>query len=421
MARRITILTSGSWGDVQPYIALGLGLQRAGFQARIATHPSFAPAIAAHGVDFSPVEGNPHDLLARPSGQAALVYDGSLRHSLAASWRFMRAARGAFERMLETAWIACQGAEALIVSLPTTWGAQIAERLDIPCVWGPLQPLTRTRSFPTVFQPFACSLGGPYNWLSHLVVEQSLWQPWRASLGRWRRETLGLPPLPLTGPFGRVYAERVPFVYGYSAHVAPRPADWPAHHDLSGYWFLDAPPNWRPPADLSAFLADGPPPVAVGFGSMGNRQAEWMVMVATEALARLGQRGILAVPPHLAPRLPSSVHAISHVPHAWLFPRVAAVVHHGGAGTTAAGLRAGLPAITAPVGIDQFFWGRRVAALGAGPPPIPRRALTAEALAGAIHAALHDPGMRQRAAMLGERLRAEDGVARAVEALARCC
>jgi sterol 3beta-glucosyltransferase len=199
--------------------------------------------------------------------------------------------------------------------------------------------------------------------------------------------------------------------------VVPPPPDWPAWLHVTGYWFLDAEPGWQPPAALVDFLQSGPPPVYIGFGSMAGRDPEQRAEIALKALERSGRRGILLEGwGGLQPGdLPDSVLAVDAVPHDWLFPQMAAVVHHGGAGTTAAGLRAGTPTVVVPFFGDQPFWGRRVAELGAGPAAIPQKQLTVERLAAAIRAATSDESMRTHAHQLSQRIRNEDGIAHAVE------
>lgn len=414
--KTITILTSGTRGDVQPYIALALQLQRTGYHVRIATHATFQPLIAAYGIDVAIVDGNPNTLLARYP--QALTFNENLAHSIKATWHYLRAVRPHFERMLYTAWNACRSTDALAVTLPTTWGHSIAQRLGVPCIWTPVQPISRTTAFPSVFQPWRTSLGARYNYLTHLVLEQVLWQPWRVSINRWRRMTLDLSPLPAIGPYQQIYEDRIPFVYGFSAHVVPRPTDWPLSHTASGFWFLDQLTHWQPSSDLQAFLAAKPVPLAIGFGSMGERPAHTILPVVLTALERTGQRAVLQVDrrDRAGIDLPPTVFATDALPHDWLFPRVAAAVHHGGAGTTAASLRAGIPTIVVPFGVDQFFWGDRVAALQAGPTPIPARALAVERLTLAIERGL-DGRIRDRANLLGQQIRAEDGVGRAAALL----
>jgi sterol 3beta-glucosyltransferase len=210
---------------------------------------------------------------------------------------------------------------------------------------------------------------------------------------------------------------RAPNFHAYSQYVLPRPEDWPPNVHVTGYWFLDTDAGWTPPADLVEFLAAGEPPVYVGFGSMSDRNPEKNAGIVLEALAETGQRGVL----HAgwgglqAENIPDTVFAVEDIPHDWLFPRMAAVVHHGGAGTTAAGLRAGVPNITVPFFADQPFWGKCINRLGVGPPPIARDQLTPSRLANAIRQAVSDQEMQQRAGVLGEKIRGEDGVGTAVE------
>jgi UDP:flavonoid glycosyltransferase YjiC (YdhE family) len=187
---------------------------------------------------------------------------------------------------------------------------------------------------------------------------------------------------------------------------------------VTGYWFLDPPALWKPPAALVDFLQAGPPPVYVGFGSLPATSAEETTRLVVSALALSKQRGILLSGwgGLQQANVPDTVLMVESIPHSWLFPQMAAIVHHGGAGTTAASLRAGVPSMLIPFGIDQHFWAQRIVDLGVGPPPIPRGKLTSSGLAQAILAAVGDQDMRARAAKLGEHVRTEDGIGQAVEA-----
>jgi sterol 3beta-glucosyltransferase len=202
----------------------------------------------------------------------------------------------------------------------------------------------------------------------------------------------------------------------FSPTIVPPPHDWPASTVVTGGWFLPAPANWQPPAALSDFLQAGPPPVYIGFGSMADRNAEATTRLVLEAVQLAGLRAVLASGwgGLQASQAAQMVYMLEQAPHDWLFPRMAGVVHHGGAGTTAAGLRAGVAGLAVPHFGDQFFWGRRIAALGAGPPPLPRRKLTAPALAGRLRQLVATPAYASRAAALGQAIRAEDGLGEAV-------
>ena len=207
-------------------------------------------------------------------------------------------------------------------------------------------------------------------------------------------------------------------LYGWSPSVLPQPPDWGRWLHVTGYWFLERLGEWKPPRELADFLDSGPPPVYVGFGSMNKTDPEQLTDIVLRALERTDRRGVLVTGwgGISNSASPDTVFAVEEVPHDWLFERVEAAVHHGGAGTTAASLRAGIPTIVVPFFADQPFWGRRVAELGVGPEPIPRRSLTVERLTSAIRQATSDRDMKSRAAALGQRIRAETGIERAVEA-----
>jgi len=284
-----------------------------------------------------------------------------------------------------------------------------------------LQPVNMTSAFPaTVFpeMPDLLPGRGAYNRLTHRLLMDMTWRLFGEVFNQVRTGVLGLPRE--TRPFYELINLPFPIVYGYSRHVIPKPADWGDHIRISGYWFLDD-NDWQPPADLVDFLDNGAKPVYVGFGSMTNRDAERLTDITLSAIQRSGQRAVL-----LSgwagignSDLPDTIHKIDYAPHGWLFPRVAAAAHHGGAGTTAAGLRAGLSSVLVPHFADQPFWARRVVRLGAGPRFIPQKQLTAENLAYALHVAATNQPMRHRAAALGEKIRAEDGVGNAVRYIQR--
>jgi sterol 3beta-glucosyltransferase len=250
--------------------------------------------------------------------------------------------------------------------------------------------------------------------LSHLLVQQLMWQGFRTADRICRLQVLNLPPALFWGSYKSAVMQRYPTVYGFSRSVIPKPADW-RNTEIVGDWFLAA-SDWTPPADLVAFLQDGSPPVYIGFGSMGIRNPEATADLVLQAISRTGQRAILQAGWGGLSKadVPDNVLMVNAVPHSWLFPRMAAVVHHGGAGTTAAGLRAGVPSIVIPFFGDQPFWGQKIADLGVGTAPIPRKQLTVERLAQAIDRAVTDPVIRQRAADLGAKIQAEDGIGRVV-------
>jgi len=413
---RVLVLAIGSRGDVQPYVALGKGLRQVGHEVFLATSDEFVTLVESNGLRFRRLSTNPRALI---EGEAGLAWLESGRNPVAFVRRLARLVEPLWEQFLDDCWRVCAGAEAIIFS-PLGFPAwEIAEKLKIPSASAALQPGTRTFAFPSPLVTPGFSLGGIYNWLTYLLVEQLMWQPFRGVLSRWRRDVLELEPLPFLGPAVRFNSQHVPLIYGYSPSVIPRPSDYPDWVKVTGYWFLDQAAEWQPPAGLVDFLNAGPPPVYLGFGSMTTRKRDELSALVVDALRQAGQRGILLTGwAGLGDSaLTDDVYQIDYAPHDWLFPRVSAVVHHGGAGTTAAGLRAGVPSLVAPFFADQPFWGQRVAALGVGPAPIPQKNLTTDRLARAIRQATSDEKMRVRSAALGARIRSEDGVARAVEVL----
>ncbi|MCL5256636.1 MAG: glycosyltransferase [Chloroflexi bacterium] len=360
------------------------------------------------------MEGNPRQIIEGDQAQAWLKTGTN-------PFTFMKGLSGILGPMLlkglKDTYEACQGEDAIIYSTLGGLAAyHAAEKLGLGVVPAFLQPASPTCEFSNSTFPRWLRLGGPFNRWTYGVSEQLLWRMMGKSLNEARQAVLGLPPLKKAW-FAEGHSRRWPILYGYSPSVIPKPADWGDWLHVTGYWFLDPPATWRPPADLIDFLTSGPPPVCIGFGSMNDRDRETVTAIVLDALALARCRGILVSGwgGISSVRLPANVYQIHDVPYSWLYPHVAAVVHHGGAGTTAAGVRAGVPSVIVPFFSDQMFWAERVFRLGAGTKPIPRNRLSAKRLAGAIGLALNDSGIRKRAAELGEQVRAEDGVARAAE------
>lgn len=410
---RITVLAIGTRGDVQPYLALGVGLQAAGHRVQFAAFNDFERMVRSRGLDFIPVRVNLRTIFENDNSRAFLTTDHKVgRFTL----NLKRIVEPIVEQLLVDFCLACQDAQAIIYSVLAFPAYFIARDLGIPSYAGCLQPLYRTRVFPSVMVPSWLGVCGQVNWLTHIMVEQVFWQFLRPFVKRWRKRS-GLSPAPFWGHFRCLYRQHSPILCGYSPVVLPKPYDWGEEVHVTGYWFLDRPADWRPSAELVDFLNSGPPPVCIGFGSMDDGRMAILTELVLSALRRTGQRGILLTgwSGVTSTGLPSSpeVFATEEVPHDWLFPQVSAVIHHGGAGTTAAALRAGVPSIVIPFFFDQSFWGQRVVTLGVGPRPLSRNVLSAESLACAIQVAIGQE-MHRRAVVLSQRIQSEDGVGRAV-------
>lgn len=405
---RVTILTLGTRGDVQPYVALGKGLQAAGHQVTIGTANDFAQFVCQNGLQHTPISDDMRKLTEDPEAAKAMVGGGN-------KLKLMKMVMPMLRKMLDECWRAAQGADVILYHPKTMGGLDIGERLGIPAILAFALPGMTPTS--TMANPLLTTrnLGGWLNRLSYQAMLFALTAPYRKMINRWRSETLGLS----SNKSVRLVTPTTPTLYAYSQHVVPRPIDWPATTLVTGYWFLDQLSTWQPPADLARFLVAGSPPVYIGFGSMRSVDEQKTTRMIVDSIKQAGVRAIVATGwGALAQDVASQeLFVLESAPHDWLFPRCAAVVHHGGAGTTAAGLRAGKPTLICPFFGDQPFWGSRVAALGVGPKPIPQKQLTAETLAHAIRETVTNPTIQSRTAELGAKIRSEDGIAVAVEAI----
>jgi len=416
--KRIAVVAIGSWGDVGPLITLGAGLASAGYRVVLVTHDAYAGDAGRAGLEFAPLSGDP---VAIPEDEHGRQWLESGGNGLRFAAHLVRIARPLQRAVLDEAYAACRSCAAVLHTPFASFATHVAERLGLPSIVVGQQPVSRTGAWRAFLVPDGLPLGRLGNRLSYRLMEQAVWQPYRSGFQRWRRDA-GMPAAGLFGPAAGLYTGRVPVVYGFSSLVVPPPADWPAWHHAAGYWPAPVRGSWGgADARVAAFLDAGPPPVFVGFGSMTSRNPERVLARVVEALRAVGRRGLLATS---AGALPARLEAPDMLiadgfSHTRALPGVAAAVHHGGAGTVATSLTAGVPTVVVPFFADQFFWGRRVAALGAGPDPLPMARLDAAGLAGRLRAVLTSPSMRERAARLGARLRAEDGVAAAVELIDR--
>jgi UDP:flavonoid glycosyltransferase YjiC (YdhE family) len=397
----ITILAFGSRGDIQPYAALGSGLVNTGHQVRFITFESFSEIIAANGLDFHPVQGNPRFLVsnAGPNILSLARSFGSLAEGYARNL--------SDPKLGET--------DLFINQLPGgLYGYDLAEKYGFPMIRAAVMPLSRTKAFPLMGFP-KLPLPG-YNRGTYFIGEQIVWLMFRGAINRWRKNKLRLPPAPFAGYFNQEGTAQYPTLYGFSPTVVPRPPDWGDSINITGYWFMKD-KNWQPPKDLEKFLNNGPPPVYIGFGSMPVKNPTNTTQVILESLQQTGQRGII----HTGwgglgnQKLPGSVYMLDYAPHDWLFPRMAMVIHHGGSGTTGVGLRAGVPSCVVPFVFDQHYWGDRLHKLGVGPKPLGWRDFSVKRLSHAIRLGTRDTQIRQKAAKIGEAIRAEDGINNARE------
>ncbi|MFD1536842.1 glycosyltransferase [Nonomuraea guangzhouensis] len=403
---RVAVLAMGSRGDIQPCVALAQEFGARGHEVTLVAPERYERLAVGRyerpGVRFAALGVDPVAIVESEEGQAWLR-SGPLG--------FVRGLRAVVEPLAATLLTevdaACADAELVLAPALGSFGRHLHERYGMPYGILQFQPSEPTGEFPNPLIPRR-TLGRIGNRASYAAVERLGWLMLAPMVNRLRGQVLGLRPL-RGSPFAADRRDRVPVLCGVSPLVVPRPYDWPDYVHLTGYWCLSPDPGSSLPSDLAGFLDDGPPPVYVGFGSMVPDEPE---AVAEQVVAAVRLAGVRAVVQGLPVAASADVCPVGEVTHEVLFPRMAAVVHHGGAGTTAAGLAAGVPNVVCPFFSDQPFWGRRVAVLGAGPPPLPIRALSGRSLAARLRAV---PEYNDKAAQLGKLLKVERGVKNAVD------
>jgi sterol 3beta-glucosyltransferase len=409
----LSLLAYGTRGDVQPFVALATRLQQAGNTVRLAAPERFAPLAASSDIPFVPLAGDParfmQELIDRAGRNPLRIVHVSRDFILPLAGQVIAGMRAA-----------SAGADIIVHAfLTTTGGHALAREQGIPDVSVQFFPVfAPTGDFPAPALP-TLPLGRGYNRLTHHLFTQVFWWGGHIGYNRIRRSHPAFPER-VVWPFQSSGRPATPRLYAYSSLVVPHPTDWGSDTYTTGYWFGDGAIGWTPPARLTAFLEAGPPPVCISFGSMVSRATQRIYRIVLGALSQTEQRGLILSGWGEEPAidLPPNVLMLDAAPHEWLFPRVRVVVHHGGAGTTAATLRAGVPNIIVPFAADQPFWGQQVAKLGVGPAPIAAKRLSVANLSAAIRAALGD-AMRQRAADIGRRVQMEDGVGQAIALIER--
>jgi sterol 3beta-glucosyltransferase len=402
----ISILTYGSRGDIQPFLALAVGLQKAGHNVTLTGPRCFADFVAANKVEYASLAGDPEEL------SRAFNDAGSNPFRMATSMRGH--VLGIAPQVVSQIVQAAQKADLLIHSFAfTTGGHSLARHLHIPDVSIQTFPMfAPTGDYPSPAFPHLGKLG---NYFSHWFATQVFWHGGNMGFRQIQHLLTDAFPRKLYWPFANPDPRlRTPLLFAISPSVIPASAGWPDNVSVTGYLFLDD-ENYQPPASLSSFLAAGPAPVCVSFGSMLHEKAEKTGKLLLDVFAQCKQRAIILTGwgGWRADPAPENILYLDAAPHSWLLPHCKVFIHHGGAGTTAAGLRAGLPSIVIPHAADQPFWGRRVHVLGVGPAQIPIQKLTAPRLLAAL-AESEKPLVIAAAQALGRQIRAENGLEAAI-------
>jgi sterol 3beta-glucosyltransferase len=414
--KRIAILSAGSRGDVYPYAALGRAIVARGCAARLVTFTPFREFVTDIGLEFFPVTDPMTAVKSSDDWRCWQSSNTNLPRKLWSLRRMLEACREPFLRMLDECLDGCAGCDAVVSASSGFAGPHIAEKLGLPFGWGFLQPETSTRCFPHYLSPWSRSLGKSLNHATYSVAGWITRFLFENALASWRRNSLRLPPSSVGIVAG---SESPPVVYGFSPHVISKPPDWGENTHVAGYWFLDAGAPWTPSQQLSRFLADNPHAIAVCLDSL--RGEPNILDVVTGAVRQTGQRALVITGGGAArgEELTDLVTTVDFVPYQWLFPRVSAVIHHGGAGTAAAALRARRPSVLLPSFFDQSFWANRMFRLGVCPAPLSPHRLSVRNLAAAIDVIITEPEYRRRASILGERICEEDGAGSAADIFLR--
>jgi sterol 3beta-glucosyltransferase len=398
------ILTYGTDGDTRPLAALSRALMDAGHEAHLLADGSTLGTAAALGVPATAIAGDIRDVLS-PGGRASLIEKSGFNST---ATELSRIANENAEQWLRAAVRAGKGCDAVIVSgLAGFVGLSAAEYLGVPAIGTGMFPLTPTAAFPSAFLPPG-KIPRMFNKLSHHLVNGLLWRSFRKATNVARARVCNLPPR-------KSLWVGHPALYGVSPSLLPRPADWPDNAMMCGQWLAPA-KQWSPPDQLSEFLAAGEAPIYIGFGSMGGFDRQQMLETIVGGLA--GRRALFypGWSGLQASDLPANIFVVGDTPHDWLLPRTALAVHHGGSGTTHSAARAGVPSIVVPFAGDQAFWADRLYQAGVGVGLAGWKALNAASLAASIRFVERDD-VRSPARALGERMRAEDGLATAVRAI----
>lgn len=395
---RILIAAAGSRGDVAPYTGLGAALRQAGHDVALATTDVFAPLVRGAGLEF-------RSLPADPRGRGGVAGKRELMRTAAA---FITELGQGFCDAVD------EGTDLLLLSATTApLGWHLSEAMGIPSLGVYLQPTAPTGSFPPVVTG-SRSMGRTANRMAGHFALRIVDRIFEQAVAELRHRLL-LPPVSASAMRRQQERANWPVLHGFSTALVPRPSDWRSGLEVVGTWWPHVDAAERLPADLEDFLGAGPRPVFIGFGSMAAGEGERLSEIAVRALRRAGLRGILQTGSAGLAADGDDILTIEDVPHALLFPRLASVVHHAGAGTSAAALRAGVPAVTVPVTADQPFWAGRLAALGAATDPIPFRSLTAERLADALDQTVKQQAYARAAASAAQHMATEDGAGRAVK------
>lgn len=404
---KFNIITIGSRGDVQPFIALCKALQKRGHETRITTFLNFKDFIEGEEIEFFPLAGDAVEVIRLLIGENVTTseYFRNLEVLL----------NPVKEQFFDDIEQSCKNMDAVIYSTLGSVVYHVAEKYNLPVFRVAFCPLDPTWEFPAMTAPYIPGFRA-YNRFTFWMGDRLWSHATRKLCNDWRQE-LGLKRVPVGRfPYRKLHGKEIPTLYAYSSLIAPKPKEYKEYHHLTGFWIKELEENYVPEKSLQEFLERGEKPIYIGVGSMVGKEFQNLFDIVMESLRITGKRAILSSGwGNLeGVDVPDTVYQIKSVPHEWLFTKVAAVIHHGGAGTTAAGIRAGVPTVIVPFGGDQPYWGRQVHRMNIGTKPILRKSLTVRNLSAAIMEVTTNQEMIAQAKIIGQKLREENGAENAV-------
>jgi sterol 3beta-glucosyltransferase len=406
------IIAYGSRGDVQPFVALALGLMKKGHRVTLLANKNFKSFVEDYGVGFFPLYGNIEQMVNSPE-LTALLKSGS---AISYFREFRKMTQKSQPRVNDDIRSGCAQADVLIATpLTVIWVYSIAEKLGKR--WAIVQlsvPAIPTTEFPFASLGFFNSPG--YNLFTYRLVRHIYWRLNKKDINQ-HRSSLYLPPLDHS-ILTKIDEQKIPSLYAISSGLFPRPKDWNAQVDITGFIFLrDAPKRTRTNnnrAGLRAWLKKGPPPVYIGFGSIPIPKKDLFASILNEIIDTSNYRFVFCKGWSKIPDLFQSdrLFIVNSANHGWLFPQCLTAVFHGGIGTLAAVLKANIPPIIVSIFADQPLLGKLIASKGLGF-HIPFKKLTSAELIDAIAKVQSSP-IKQNAAALGKRIKAENGLEKAI-------
>jgi sterol 3beta-glucosyltransferase len=414
---KIAITTVGTRGDLQPYIALALGLKEAGHQVLIVSSKNEKTFVENYGLDFFSLSVDIQKLMDGDEVQEMAKGSNPLKFIVS----HLKGSKKLKQLMIDVQaeiWSACESADVIIYHPGMPLGFFIAqEKKRISIMANPF-PVIATKDYPSILFYTSPKFGKLWNTITHKIFEKLFWLLSKSAVVAFWNKSVKTKMNFSASPIQQQIESGMPIINGYSNLLFNQSNDWPKNIHTTGNWVIEKEPNFVPPTDLVNFIADGEPPIYIGFGSMKDISSfEVTLDIIIKALEITNQRAVVALGwSNLTYKhnIPGNIFLVESIPHAWLFPKMKMVIHHGGAGTTAAGLRAGKPTIIIPHNADQPAWGQRVYELGVGAKPIKKINITAEKLASAI-VFVQQASIVANADKLGQELRKENGVASAVK------